>query len=449
MNTERVGSLRLAAFVSPEAPFNAFLMAVLVFVPPFYAGSKGLGLSTVGLVFGLTKLWDVITDPMFGVLSDRIHTRWGRRRPWLILSAPILCVCTYMIFVPGEEVSVSYFALWMVLLYVGWTIGSVSHIAWAAELSMDYHERSRISAYKQGAALVGTLGLFVTVASIEQLTSASDVTRMRLIATFLLVAFPLTVLLATRSVAEPAQARPMASKEPTTKTRATLLKNAPLRRLLIANLLVGIAGGGTAGMLLFYVENVLQLERWSGFALVPVFFSGLLFLPLFLKLARRYGKHRTLCYALLYQIAISTLYLILPAGNLPLAIGVFVLVGASSAVGTFIPRAMMADVADMGMSDSGIQQTGLFMALLQTSSKLSAALAIGLSYPLLSLVGFNPAPDVANSSEALFGLRLLMFAFPAVGFVVIIMMMWNFPLDEAMQRRLREQLNSSHTPEPS
>lgn len=457
MVKEPLSPWRLAAFVSPEAPFNAFLMAILIFVPPFYAGSMGLGLSTVGLVFGLTKLWDVITDPIFGALSDRIQTRWGRRKPWLITAVPILCLCTYMTFIPGDEVGVTYFAVWMVLLYVGWTIGSVSHIAWAAELSTEYHERSRISAYKQAAALLGTLGLFLTIAIFDQALSGDERARMELIANTLLFVFPICVFLATRSVGEEKEwttcdgssmannqtIRPplIRNEKPNSSTVATLFANKPLRLLLTANLLIGISGGGTAGMLLFYVENVLELGRWSAFAMVPILFSGLLFLPICLILARRYGKHKALCYALIYQLFASTLYLVLPAGNLPLAIVAFAVLGASSAVGTFIPRSMMADVADIEIAESGEQKTGLYMSLLQTSSKLSAALAIGLSYPVLGLIGFDPSPDAVNTQESLNGLRLLMIAFPGVGFLIIIALMWRFPLDEATQIRLRKKMN--------
>ncbi len=438
MSASRLSAVRLSAFVSPEAPFSAFLMAVVVFVPPFYAGSMGLGLSTVGLIFGLTKLWDVFTDPVFGVLSDRWHTRWGRRLPWLVVSVPVLGLCTYMTFVPGPSVGGAYFGFWMVLLYVGWTIGSVSHIAWAAELSTDYHERSRISAYKQGAALVGSLGLILLVAYADGAGNSSDADRMRLIALTLLVLLPSSVAAALWSTPEPNTDKSI--KQRSRKTLRVLMGNRPLRLLLAANLLLGIAAGGAAGMVLFYVEDALQLGSWSSFALVPFLFSGLLFLPLFVTLSRRIGKHRTLCYALIYQIAASILYLIIPVGSVLITSVAFLFLGANQAVGTYIPRAIMADVTDIDTAESGVQQTGLYMSLLQSTSKVAAALAIGLSYPILSMVGYDPSPEAINPDGALFGLRMMMVLFPGVTFGLVILIMWNFPLGESEQVALRKRM---------
>jgi len=439
MSEQRLSSARLAAFVSPEAPFSAFLMAVVVFVPPFYAGTVGLGLSTVGMIFGLTKLWDVVTDPMFGILSDRWHTKWGRRLPWLVASVPVLGLCTYMTFVPGPSVGGLYFAFWMILLYIGWTIGSVSHIAWAAELSADYHERSRISAYKQAAALVGSLGLILLVAYFDSVNGGDETARMQVIALILLILLPATVGAALWAASEPKAIHKTTPEAP--NTLRLLISNAPLRLLLTTNLLLGIAAGGTAGMILFFVEDVLLLGSWSSLALVPFLFSGLLFLPMFMQLSQRIGKHRTLCYALIFQMGASLLFLVIPAGSVVLASLAFLMLGASGAVGTYIPRAIMADVTDMDTAESGVQKTGLYMSLLQSTSKIAAALAIGLSYPILSVIGFDPSPDVVNSDSALFGLRLMMVIFPSIAFGLIILIMWHFPLNEAQQSALRRKIS--------
>ncbi len=440
MPENRLSSFRLAAFVSPEAPFSAFLMAVIVFVPPFYAGTVGLGLSAVGLIFGLTKLWDMVTDPAFGILSDRWQLKWGRRLPWLVASVPILGLCTYMTFVPGSSVGPGYFAFWMVFLYVGWTIGSVSHMAWAAELSTEYHERSRISAYKQAAALIGSLGLILLVAYYDGVRGLDETSRMQLIATILLVLLPVCVAAALWATPERLPSEEIENNP--SNTWRIIWRNHPLRLLLASNLLLGIAAGGSAGMILFYVEEVLQLGSWSSFALVPFLFSGLLFLPGFVILGRRIGKHRTLCYALIYQIGASLLYLVIPAGSVLLASLAFLLLGANQAVGTYIPRAIMADVTDIDTAESGVQQTGLYMALLQSTSKVAAALAIGLSYPVLGLIGFDPAPDTANSDSTLFGLRMMMVLFPGAAFVLIILMMWNFPLNETSHGTLRKKISA-------
>lgn len=434
----RLSTLRLSAFVSPEAPLSAFLMVVVVFVPPFYTGSMGLGLGLVGMIFGLTKLWDVVTDPAFGLFSDRWYTRWGRRRPWLVASVPLMIIGSYMVFVPTAPVTASYFAFWMIMLYVGWTLASISHISWAAELSSDYHERSRISAFKQGAALLGSFSLMLMVALADHIPGFDEADRLAMIATAIIISLPLTVLAALWATPEPQ--RVVITKKTEPKPMRLLLSNGPLRRLLATNIFLGMATGAVAGMFLFFVEKVLKLGNWSSFALLPWLFSGLLFLPLFVALSRRIGKHRALCVAIIYQTVASTLFLVLPAGDIVFACLAFLLLGANQAVGTYIPRAIMADVTDFDAVKSGEKRTGLYMSLLQTSSKIAAALAVGLSYPMLNMIGFDAAPNGVNSEETLNHLRWLMVLIPGSMYVLVVLTMWRFPLGEEQQIMLRQQL---------
>jgi len=441
MNNKNIhlSNLRLAAFVAPEAPLAAFLMVVVVFIPPFYAGSMGLGLSAVGLIFGITKLWDVFTDPAFGVLSDRLRTRWGRRRPWLVLSAPLLMLCTYYVFIPAAPVTLGYFAVWMIVLYIGWTLASVSHISWAAELSSDYHERSRISAFKQGAALVGGIALMLMVALADHSPGFTESDRLALIAKTLMIALPVCFVVALLAAPEP-EPEVVSLVVEVEKPFQAILKNAPMRRLLITNLLLGIATGSIAGMFLFFVEDVLLLGEWASFSLLPWFFSGLIFLPVCMALSKRFGKHKTLCIALLYHIFASALFIFMPSGDVVFASVALLLLGANQAVGTYIPAAIMADVTDFDAVKSGKKRTGLYMSLLQTSSKIAAALSVGLSYPLLSVIGFDATPDADNSIEILDGMRWMMVVVPGVLYLIVIRIMWKFPLDEESQLVLRKQL---------
>lgn len=430
---------RLAAFVSPEAPLAAFLMMVVVFIPPFYAGSMGLGLSVVGLIFGLTKLWDVVTDPAFGVLSDRLQTRWGKRRPWLVVALPLLLLCTYQVFMPEAPVSGAYFAVWMIVLYVGWTLASVSHISWAAELSSDYHERSRISGYKQAAGLVGGMGVILMVAIADHTPGFSEADRLGLVAKVLMVLLPLCFLAALLAGPK-SRSEKSVYVSPSEKPFRVILGNAPLRRLLITNLLLGIALGSVGGMFLFFVEDVLLLGDWASFALLPWLFSGLLFLPVCMALSKRIGKHKTLCVALLYYIVASSVFLLVPEGGVVFACIALLLLGANQAVSTYIPAAIMADVTDYDAVKSGKRRTGLYMSILQTSSKIAAAFAVGLSYPLLSAIGFDASPEAVNSEEVLFNIRWLMVLLPAVLYLVVVAVMWKFPLGEEQQLELREKL---------
>ena len=82
--SDRLPLRTLLAFGVPGFPLAALLVPLYIYLPAFYADEMGLGLAAVGAILLAARLWDVVIDPLIGVLSDRWTTRIGRRRPWLI-----------------------------------------------------------------------------------------------------------------------------------------------------------------------------------------------------------------------------------------------------------------------------------------------------------------------------------------------------------------------------
>lgn len=409
---DRLSTLRLGAFVSLEVPMSAFLTPLIVYIPAFYAGEKGLGLATVGIVFGLTKLWDIISDPIAGSITDRFGPATGRWRFWLLISLPIMLLGVYKVFLPPAEVGWEYFAFWMVLLYVGWTLLTISHISWGVDLSMDYHERSRIAAYRQFAALIGSLVIvFIPVLS-DQFSGADQSVRIRNMGLFVMLALP--VLSAAVVWSAPAgSSRERRGHTYRLRDSVTILvHNKSLRALLIGNMGILLGLGATSSVLLFYVESVLRLREWATLAIVPLLFSGMLFLPVMKRLAVARGKHQTFRMVLLFQIVVQPLFLIIPAENLLVTALVFVLLGAVYGAVIFLPQAMIADLKDF-RTEGVVGRTGIYVALLQSTSKVSGALAVALMFILLPLTGFDPEPSAVNDSQSLRALRYLMVILPA------------------------------------
>ena len=90
MADHRLPWWRLAALGSPALPLAAMSIPLMVYLPPYYASEMGLGLGAVGTIFMVTRLWDMVTDPLMGVISDRFPSRWGRRRHWLVIATPLI-----------------------------------------------------------------------------------------------------------------------------------------------------------------------------------------------------------------------------------------------------------------------------------------------------------------------------------------------------------------------
>ncbi len=124
---------------------------------PHYSGALGVSLGAVGTMLMLARISDVITDPLIGEASDRLRTRLGRRKPWLLVGTPIMMLGIWMLFVPEEGVGTLYLLAWLTIMMLGSTLISLPYGAWGAELSPDYHERSRITASREFYVLGGLL----------------------------------------------------------------------------------------------------------------------------------------------------------------------------------------------------------------------------------------------------------------------------------------------------
>ena len=243
MTKDRIPSWQLMLFASPAIPLAALGLPITVYLPQFYGEQMGLGLATVGTVFMIARLWDVVTDPMMGVISDKFPSRWGKRRHWIAMSVPIILICTLMVFMPPEGVSALYLFFWMFVLYIGYTMLSINLLAWGAELHEDYDQRSRIMAFYQGAAILGVpivLMFPVLIESMGGINMAAN--RIAAMGWFILLLLPIAVGLAVWKVPETPSRRhhrDLKFKEAV----KPLLTNHPLQRVIAADLLSGFSGG--------------------------------------------------------------------------------------------------------------------------------------------------------------------------------------------------------------
>ncbi len=104
-----VGRWRLALYGAVNLPTSVVGLPIALYIPAFYSENLGLSLVAVGALIALSRLTDVVTDPLIGILSDRWHTRFGRRKPWMAFGTPLKLLSLWMLFVPDSGFSI---ALW-------------------------------------------------------------------------------------------------------------------------------------------------------------------------------------------------------------------------------------------------------------------------------------------------------------------------------------------------
>ena len=147
----------LITYAALAAPLSIAELPIVIYLPTFYAKEIGLNIGLVGLVFLLARLWDGFSDPVIGTLSDRINSPFGRRKPWVIVGAPLLMGATWFLCNPPDQVGLLYLGFWAVLFYTALTIVKIPYWSWGAELSSDYEERSRITGFRESGSMIGNI----------------------------------------------------------------------------------------------------------------------------------------------------------------------------------------------------------------------------------------------------------------------------------------------------
>ncbi len=426
----------LAAYGSLAFPMAAGFIALQVIVPTYYAQALGLSLTAVGGILLLARLWDMVTDPLVGYLSDHTPASWGRRKIWVAGSAPLVAASVWLLFNPGDNVSNAYLLLGAMGIYIAGTMAIVPMNAWGAELSSNYHQRSRVAGSRVVFGLLGTLGALLLIDN-----SGDDALQASLTAIALLV-------LASLIIAVPIASR-WVPDEPGAPTEGNDLRGAwqlltrpsPFRRLLLAFLLNGVANAIPATLFLLFVTHVLEAPALAGPVLFLYFVCSAVSVPVWVRVARRFGKHQTWCGAVIAACLFFAGAPFLGAGDtgwyIAIVVGTGLMVGADLA----LPSAINGDLIEWDAHENGKRRPGLFFALWGTASKLAFALAVGLAFPLLDSIGFDAAGS--NGAEQVRALAVL-YGAPSILFkVAAVAMMRNFPIDETEHRRIRDALASA------
>jgi len=426
---------QLLAYAAPGVPLAVLLLPLYVTLPTYYADDLGVGFSAVGAVLFGVRLWDVATDPVIGVLSDRTTSRFGRRRPWMLAGAPLLVLAAWMLFAPPAGVGWPHLLVWTILLYLGGTMIQIPYAAWAAELSPQHHERSRIAAAREVAQILGTL-LALGVPALLAVARPAVMTGTAWGLTLLL---PAAIGLAIWALPD-RQTRPaLHHVVPAREAWRLVWTNVPFRKLIGAYFINGIAYGLPATLFLLYVEHVLRAQAWAWPLLGLYFACAVAAVPGWLWLSRRIGKHRAWMAAMAMAAAGFWPAALLDAGQVGWFVLVCVLTGVPLGGELALPPSMQADVVDHDTLRSGRKRAGLFFAAWGVATKVPLALAVGIAFPALDLAGFQR--DVAaQTGSALWTLAGLYALLPVVIKLAAIAIVRGYPIDAAEQRRIHAEL---------
>jgi Na+/melibiose symporter-like transporter len=421
-------------------PFAMINMPVAAYLPAFYTQDLGLSLATVGFIVMAARISDIITDPLVGMLSDRLHFRFGRRRPWIIMGLPIMMLSTYMLFLPTPPVGSLYLLVWIALLYLGWTFMAIPYQAWGAELSSNYHERSRVTAARQ---LFQVTGMFLAggIPVLAARSGEGNTPIMSALGIVIVVLLPLCVLLLITTVAEPS---PVEVQRINWKRGLTIaLRNGPFWRLLFATFLSMVGVSISIPLAMLFYTHVLDLGDKAPLLIMVLFSSSMVAIPVWIKISRSVSKHRVSIMATFWGCFFFAMIAFLEPGDFYPLLVISILGGLSLSAAPIMSASMMADVIDLDNLRSGEQRSAFYFSLFGMCMKLGFALGVGIGFPLLQFFGFDP--NGTNEPSALFALTMLYCIVPVVFYLLSVVTIWNFPITPERQARLRILIERRNT----
>jgi Na+/melibiose symporter-like transporter len=425
----------LIVFGLVNLPLSMLMSPTAAVLPNFYLDHTAVTLAGLATATLVARLFDGLTDPLIGYLSDRS----GRRKPWMIAGAVVVAAGAWFLYNPAPSAGAGHLLAWYLVVTLGWTLVEIPHTAMAAELSSDYDERSRIALWRQLLGFAG--GVLFMVSPMLLLGGGSKFTPevMRTIAGFIIVGLPIAVLLLCRTVPEPARRTSARRLQPRDLYRA-LVETPPLRYFLATQVLFGLATGAVASLFVIYASRYLGLGDNVPQIALPMTLAMALGMPVWLRVMRRVEKHRAWSIAAAGMILtlLAVLWLEPGAGALAPMAAIMACFGFFLGLSSIALPSLLADVVDYDVWRNRQQRAAIFFSFQAIVTKLNQGVGGAVALAIPTLFGFDAQREI--TPEAAFGLKVAFVAWPCLLLLPMLVLAWRYPLDRRAHGVLARRL---------
>ncbi len=433
------------AYAAPAYALAVVGIPIYVYIPKFYTDIIGVNVMVMGYILLSVRIFDAITDPAIGFISDRVKTPFGRRRPFIAGGSFFVSLSMYFLFNPPEASS-SYSTLWFAAciyaLFFFWTLVSVPYESLGPEITFDYHDRISLFGVRDGFLIAGTLAAASSPALVEWLFNLSNTAQgerakyfwIAVIYAPLVICFSWWCVISIKEVPSKRVNRPVGIL----KRLREMGRNRPFIILLIAYTISAIGNNLPATLILFYVEYVLH-SNLADFFLLLYFVTGIIFLPGWILISRKIGKKK----AWLTSMAINTgaffvVFFLGPGDTVIYGVLVF-LSGIGFGATLAIPSAIQADVIDYDEWLTGERREGQYIGLWSISKKLAAAVGVGAGLSILGAAGYMP--NMEQSEQVKLVLRSLYALVPSVCNLIAILIALAYPISSKVHENIRKAID--------
>lgn len=415
-----------------------------VYFALFLTDVVGVKASVAALAIFIGSTWDYINDPLVGYISDRTHSRWGRRRPFLLFGAlPFALTFILLWWKPpfeGTAALAIYYSLAFALYDTAATFVYMPFYALTPELTSDYDERTSLTSIRMFFSILGSLIAFTLPIWIVGGFNPDNSGRVLVMGTTfgLFSAVPLLLVFAnTRERTEFANLKPNLSVKESIKVT---WKNKPFMFGLVMFLFNGVTMSIIQVILLYYIKYVVEREPQSDMIMATIFVVAMLTLPLWEWTSRRLNKRWAYISGISFlAVVLLILSALTPQTGLNLIMTLCVLAGIGVSAMHSLPWAILPDAIEYGEWETGERQEGMYYSLITLAQKIASSIAVPAALLILEYTGY-----VANSAtqpqSAVNGIRFVAGPLPAITLGLGILFTLLYPLGRERHHEITREL---------
>jgi GPH family glycoside/pentoside/hexuronide:cation symporter len=437
--SERVPLWLKIVYGAPSFAGAAMTIPIAIHMTKFYSDVVLVPLGFLGIAIAVARALDAVSDPLVGFFSDRTRTRWGRRRPYMLLAAPVCAVFFYLLFTPPPTLSsrdaVFWFAATFILYSLAHTTYVIPHYALGPELTLDYNERSTLFGVREGFVILGTIvAALLPGVLIQKLGNERSVffTFSVFFGTVLIVLYTLLSLV-VRERPDFYQREP----SPFVPGIRRALRNRPFRILLATYVVASIPGAIPGTLMPYFNQYVVRPANpqvWLAIFLGVYFGAGFLFLPAWVWAARRFGKRPTWLASFAMGTTGGAAMFFIGQGDTTALLLLLAWAGSAFGAGLFLGPAIQADVIDYDELHTGKRREAQYAAFWSILPKFVVIPSAAIPIAFLGSIGYKP--NVPQTPEVVLAIKALFALTPAIFSVLSFFIAWRLPINEEVHRAI-------------
>ncbi len=447
---------QVIAYGAPGIGAGYMYLLLSLYVMKFSTDVLLIAPAVMGTIFFVSRLWDGISDPLAGYLSDRTRSPLGRRRTWLAASLLPIVAAFLMVFAPPQSLTGGALIAWMAVAIIGFytamTVFIVPHMSLGAELTTDYHERSRAFGLRHAFFTAGSIlalismQLFINAES-QGPAAVRDVAF--LLGGLAAVVTGALILFAIIRLNENPDYQDRGARNPFRAYHDVWVN--PHARLLIIVTFIENIGSAVIGTLTLYIaQYVVGRYDLAPLMILSYMVPSTLSVPLWIRLSRVFGKVRLWIFSQLltgvsFGCAIFLPFLPDETSKLVVIFGFAFFAGLSAGCGGTVGPSVQSDVIDYDEYVTGERKEGTYFAAWNFVYKSAAAVMLMLTGFVLQAAGF--VPNQEQTMQVKIALVMLYGAFPLTCYMIGAYLFMHFKLDETEHKRIRRALEQRRAAE--